>query len=212
MIKFSDTLNAKPQVKNEERECSVAHLRPTCILARWMQCYMMASTQRPHFQCIRSQLTPPSTASWPVAKVHSWQSLTYQNVAINPEGCPLLGMKWQDKYFDMVLSFGLCSPLFIFSATGYMVEWLLVHNHGADFLCHYLNDFLTLRLPSSPVCHNNLYTCLQLHSLLGLPLHLDKLKGASACLTIPGIDLDSDKLQARLLTEKLRREIRSSHC
>ena len=61
--------------------------------------------------CHSWQLTPSLTASWPMAKVHSWQSLTYQNLAVNPEGCPLLGMKWQDKYFgDMVLSLACVQP------------------------------------------------------------------------------------------------------
>ena len=37
-----------------------------------------------------------------------------------------------------------------------MVQWMRTHNYGVDFLCHYLDDFLTLGPPASPVCYNNL--------------------------------------------------------
>ena len=83
-----------------------------------------------------------------------------------------------------------------------MVEWTLTHNHGVDFLRHYLDDFLILGPPASDVCLTNLATCLQLCSDLGLPLHPDKLEGPTTCLTILGIELDSEKLQARLPPKK----------
>ena len=37
-----------------------------------------------------------------------------------------------------------------------------LHNHGVEFFFHYLDDFLTLRLPDSSVCRKNLSNCLQL--------------------------------------------------
>jgi len=42
---------------------------------------------------------------------------------------------------------------------------------------------------------------------LGLPLHPDKLEGPATCLTILGIELDFEKLQARLLADKRDRII-----
>ena len=72
---------------------------------------------------------------------------------------------------------------------------------------HYLDDFLTLGPPASPVCHNNLQTCIVLCSRLGLPLHPDKLEGPSICLHILGIELDSTTLQARLPPKKRERII-----
>lgn len=76
-----------------------------------------------------------------------------------------------------------------------MVQWMLTSHHGVDFLCHYLDDFLTLGPQASLVHHNNLQACIQLCSKLGLPLHPDKLEGLS-------IELDSVTLQARLPTDK----------
>ena len=61
----------------------------------------------------------------------------YQNVSIHPNDRPLLGMQWHGKYFVyMVLPFGLCSALFIFTCVADLVEWILVHNYGVDFLRH----------------------------------------------------------------------------
>ena len=42
---------------------------------------------------------------------------------------------------DMVLPFGLHSAPFIFTSIADLVEWILVHNYGMDFLRHYLDDF-----------------------------------------------------------------------
>ena len=127
----------------------------------------------------------------------------YQNVAIHPDDCPLLGMQCCGQYFvDLVLPFGLRSAPFIFTAIVDLVEWILVHNYDVTFLHHYLDDFLPLGPPSLPVHHNNLQTCVCLCKQLGLPLHPGKLEGPVTRNTILGIELDSETLQARLLAEK----------
>ena len=127
----------------------------------------------------------------------------YRNVAIHPDDRPLLGMQWRGQYFvDLVLLFGLRSAPFIFTAIADLVEWILFHNYVVTFLCHYLDDFLTLGPPSSPVCHNNLQTCVRLCKQLGLPLHPDKLEGPATRLTFLGIELDPETLQAHLPAEK----------
>ena len=126
----------------------------------------------------------------------------YRNVAVHPQDRPLLGMVWRGKYVDMALPFGLRSAPYIFTAIADLVQWMLNHNHGVDFLRHYLDDFLTLGPPASPVCYNNLQVCIQLCSKTGLPLHPDKLERPSSCLSILGIELDSTTLQARLPPEK----------
>ena len=132
----------------------------------------------------------------------------YRNVAVHPRDRPLLGMMWCDKYYvDIALPFGLWSAPYIFTAIAVTVQWMATHNHGIDFLQHYLDDFLTLGLPASPVCYNNLQTCIQLCNKLGLPLHPDKLEGPSTCLSILGIELDPSTLQARLPPQKRERII-----
>jgi len=132
----------------------------------------------------------------------------YCNVAIHPQDRPLLGMRWRGKYYvDMALPFGLRSAPYIFTAIADVVEWILTHNYGVTFLRHYLDDFMTLGPPASPVCHNNLQACIRLCSILGLPLHPHKLEGPTTRLSILGIELDSSTLQARLPEEKRGRII-----
>ena len=127
----------------------------------------------------------------------------YRIIAVHPQDRYLLGMKWRDSFFvDLALPFGLRSAPFIFSAVADMVEWMLVNNHGVDFLRHYLDNFLTLGPPASSVCADNLRSCIKLCAELGLPLNPDKLEGPSTCLTILGIELDSVRLQARLPDNK----------
>ena len=87
------------------------------------------------------------------------------------------------------------------------VQWMATHNHGVDFLQHYLDDFLTLGPPASPVFYNNLQTCIQLYTKLGLPLHPDKLEEPCTCLSTLGIELDSSTLQAWLPPQKRERII-----
>ena len=83
----------------------------------------------------------------------------------------------------MALPFGLRSAPYIFIAIADLVQWMLTHNYGVDFLRHYLDDFLTLGPPASPVCFNNLQACIQLCSKIGLLLHPEKLEGPSTCLS-----------------------------
>ena len=132
----------------------------------------------------------------------------YRNVAIHPQDRSLLGMKWRDKYYvDMAPPFGLCSAPYIFTFIADMVEWILTHNYGVDFLNHYWDDFMTLGPPASPVCHYNLQACIRLCSIFCLPLHPPKLENPTTRLSILGIELDSTTLQARLLVEKRDRII-----
>ena len=88
----------------------------------------------------------------------------YRNVGIHPSNHPLIGMKWREQYIvDMTLPFGLRSSPFIFTAITDLLEGILVHNYSVEFLHHYLDNFLTLGPSASPVCQNNLTTCIQLY-------------------------------------------------
>ena len=130
----------------------------------------------------------------------------YCHVLVHSDDCYLLGMKWQVKYFiDLALPFGLRSAPYIFSSFADLLVWILTHNYGINFLLHYLDDFHTLGPPNSPVCQNNVNTCVQLFSELGIPLHRNKLERPSTCLTVLGIELDSMTLQAHLPQDKFDR-------
>ena len=71
----------------------------------------------------------------------------------------------------MALPFGLCLAPYIFTAIADMVEWILTHNCGVNFLGHYLDDFMTLGPQASPVCHYNLQACIRLCIVNRKPIH-----------------------------------------
>ena len=89
-------------------------------------------------------------------------------------------MKWQGEYFvDLSQPFGLLSAPFIFSSIADLLEWILKHNYGLNFLLHYLDDFPTMGPPNLPICQNNIDTCVCLFGEWGIPLHPEKLEGPS---------------------------------
>ena len=47
---------------------------------------------------------------------------------------------------------------------------------------HYLDDFLTLGPPDSPICSHNLNTTTEVCQKLGVPLALEKVEGPSQTL------------------------------
>ena len=86
-----------------------------------------------------------------------------------------------------------------------MLDWILRLNCCLKFLLHYLDDFYTLGPPNSPVCQYNLDTCIRLFKDWHITLHPEKVEGPSSRLTVPGIELDSLTLQARLPCDKFER-------
>ena len=102
----------------------------------------------------------------------------------------------------MALPYGLRSATFIFSSIANLPEWIL-HNYGLNLFLHYLDNFYTLGPPNSPVCQNNLDTCLWLYKDWSIPLHPNKLEGPSTCLMVLGIELYSLTLQVRLPRNKI---------
>ena len=107
-------------------------------------------------------------------------------------------------YIDTVLSFGLRSAPKISSAIADAAEWITMHR-GVSCPLHYLDDFLTMGRAGPRECSQNLDTSL-IHTCqsLGLPLKWPKLEGPSTVLIFLGIVLDTERLELRVLEEKLR--------
>ena len=90
---------------------------------------------------------------------------TYHNVTIHPSECPLLGMKWQEKYF--------CGHGSLLWSSVHTIHVHCYRRHGlvdADLSpwCWFppslftIDEFLTLGPPSSLVCYNNLQACIHM--------------------------------------------------
>ena len=127
-----------------------------------------------------------------------------RSVPVAPEDCPLLGMWWKESvYIDTCLSFGLRSAPQIFSALADGLMWFL-HSKGMSDSLHYLDDFLLLGPPDSPVCAEALRILLQLCEELGALVAGEKTEGPTTLLDFLGIELDTRRLQMRLPQRNFR--------
>ena len=130
----------------------------------------------------------------------------YRNIPIHLADRYLLGMRWREHFFvDLVLDFGLRSAPFLFDTVASAVHWTLVTNYGIQPLLHYLDDFLTVGPPNSPVYHEHEWTAFLVFSNLGLLLHPTKCEGPASTVVFLGIELDSIRQTTRLLPEKFHR-------
>ena len=112
-------------------------------------------------------------------------------------------MKWRGKvYIDMALPFGLCSVPKIFNSLADALELCLCKN-VVRLLFHYLDNFLTIGDTETEECLSNMDNMLALCSTLGLIVAPENVEGPLSILTFVGIELDTIRLQSRLLKEKL---------
>ena len=76
---------------------------------------------------------------------------------------------------------------------------------GAKILLRYLDDFITVGLPDSPVYGSNMQKLCDTCTELRIPVAKEKTVGSTTCLTFLGIKVDTDLLEQRLPQEKLQR-------
>ena len=123
---------------------------------------------------------------------------------IRQEDWHVLGIHWHDKYFvDKCLPFGLRSAPYLFNMVADALECILLNHFNLSDLFHYLDDFFFAAPASSPACVNSLLDMLLLCRAVGAPVKPEKVLGPSTTLTILGIELDTNLMQARLPEEKL---------
>lgn len=129
----------------------------------------------------------------------------YRLVPVHPDDRPLLAMQWEGMvYVDAALPFGLRSAPKIFNALADALEWIVKHQ-GAQFLWHYLDDYITVGRAGSGECRFHCDLLHQVCSQLGVPLAVDKCEGPTTSITFLGIVIDSVAMELRLPHEKLLR-------
>ena len=127
----------------------------------------------------------------------------YRLLPVHPDDRPLLGIRWQGRvYVDGMLPFGLRSAPKIFTAVADALEWCL-RQSGVQEIDHYLDDFVTIGPPQSPVCATNLDRIMEVCQVLGVPLAAEKLAGPTTCLEFLGIEVDTVRQELRLPEVKL---------
>ena len=129
----------------------------------------------------------------------------FRMVPVRHQDWELLGMKWKEAYYvDTCLSFGLRSAPYLFNQFAEVLQWLLQHNYGLQWLIHYLDDYLIVGAPDSHSCGEHLQCFLRVCELLGFPVAMDKVDGPATVLPFLGLELDSVLQQIRLPSDKLR--------
>ena len=88
----------------------------------------------------------------------------------------LLAMEWRRNLFiDTCLPFGLRSAPKLFNILADLAEWAMRHQ-GVSYVMHHLDDFLTTGPPNS-YTSQNLSIIMEVSSVLGIPLALEKVEG-----------------------------------
>lgn len=135
----------------------------------------------------------------------------FRQFPVHPDDWELLGMYWNNSYyFDKVLPFGLRSAPYIFNQLSDALEWILLNKCFISYVGHILDDFLIMEPPAptglpSQACQSSLSSMLLTFNTLGVPIAEHKTEGPSLIIEFLGIILDSQRMEARLPSDKLSR-------
>ena len=135
----------------------------------------------------------------------------FRQFPVHPDDWELLGIYWNKSYyFDKVLPFGLRSAPYIFNQLSDALEWILLNKCFISYVGHILDDFLIMEPPAqtglpSQACQTSLSSMLLTFRTLGVPIAKHKTEGPSLIIEFLGIIIDSQKMEARLPSDKLNR-------
>ena len=129
----------------------------------------------------------------------------FKLIPIAPSLWPFHGIQWDNKYYFYTrLVFGSRSSPKIFDSLSTAICWIATHHFNVRNILHLLDDFLTIDSPEFDADRTMAILTL-LFKQLGIPLASHKTVGPTHCLEYLGIILDSDKMEARLPTDKIKR-------
>ena len=129
----------------------------------------------------------------------------YWLIPVHPSNHPLLGIRWRDCLFlDKALLFSLRSAPKIFNAVADVLQWVL-QQQGVACVYHYLDNFIILgeQGKGTCTCAKNLQIILDVCKELGITVATEKCEGPTTCIVFLGIEVDSERLEMRLPTDKL---------
>lgn len=129
----------------------------------------------------------------------------FKIIPIAPSQWHLFCLQWKGfYYFYNKLAFGCKSSPNIFDNLSQAVCWIAEHNYGIQHILHLLDDFITFEHPQA--CGDRNMALIHLiFSRLGIPMATHKTCGPSTVLEYLGIILDSDRMEASLPSDKLRK-------
>ncbi|XP_045174585.2 uncharacterized protein LOC123535891 [Mercenaria mercenaria] len=128
----------------------------------------------------------------------------YRNIPIHPTDYPLLGFKFIDLYFyDRSLPMGASSCCAIFDRFSSGLNEIAQCKLSIPHILHILDDFLIMGPKDSNKCETDLRVFLDLCRAIGVPIKHEKTVTATTVITFMSLELDSNKMEARLPKDKL---------
>ena len=131
----------------------------------------------------------------------------FRIIQINPKDYRLQGLKWRGRYLvDITLIIGSRSSCQIFEAFSTAIEWIARHKLKITNITHILDDFF-IACKNEKACNDQLNLFIKFCKKCGIPLAQDKTMGPAQVLPFAGIELDTDKMIARLPHDKITKSI-----
>ena len=129
----------------------------------------------------------------------------FRIIPISPEDYHLLGFKLFGKYYyDTCLVMGLRSSCQIFESFSTTLHQIAHRQLKIPYMVHLLDDFFIIS-ETKQTCSNHLHKFLKLCDYIGVPMSKEKTFQPSTVMSFLGIELDTDKFEARLPLEKLQK-------
>ncbi|XP_021362995.1 uncharacterized protein LOC110456530 [Mizuhopecten yessoensis] len=134
----------------------------------------------------------------------------FKIIPVVPSQWHMFCVKWRDSYYYYnKLAFGCRPSPKIFDNLSQAVCWIAEHRYHIKHILHLLDDFITFEHPDNCEDRNMALLHLIFNLRLGIPMAKHKTCGPETVLEYLGIILDSEKMEARLSTDKLIRIIGS---
>lgn len=134
----------------------------------------------------------------------------FRLLPIRPSDMPLLGFTCKKEdgsiqfYMDACLPMGLSISCQVFERFSCALQWVMETKYHAS-LSHMIDDFCFVGPPASDACGQALDNFLRICRDIGIPIKKEKTVRPTTCLTIYGIEIDTDEMSARLPQEKVEK-------
>lgn len=130
---------------------------------------------------------------------------TFKLISISQEQQPYYDIKWRNKYFFYKrLVFGCRSSPKIFDMLSKVIFWKLENNYNVKNVLHLLDDFITFDPPGESGLRSMAVLTMDFKRL-GIPISQKKTVGPDTVIEYLGIILDSEKMESRIILEKVER-------
>ena len=121
----------------------------------------------------------------------------------NPLDYHLLGFMFDNQYFyDRCLPMGCSVSCRLFENFSSAVQWILTKLFHVGTMSHILDDFMFLA-NSEETCQCYLDSFMSLADFVGIPVKHSKTVSPTTCVTVHGIEVDTELMEARLPRDKL---------